>query len=268
MRPALHRVRSNNQTFAQPLPLRASSLLPLCRRPGHYHKSRTGPGAISGGEQRPKSAGLRFELLCTPNARGGFSPKIHLRTNAKGDPLIFDVTSGEAHEVKGYDALMRLHEADPSKLLGDKGYDSDDIRRDLIDRGIEPIIPPTNDATSSSDARITSIAGPNPRNGTSLEYPTFYRTAQIDGLSIQRGRPKRRADASPAARNSLFIGMFEPLFARIADRYHLVAPDYPGFGHSDGPDPNKFTYTFDHYAEIMNHFTEALGIQKCTMGRI
>ena len=49
---------------------------------------------------------------------------------------------GEAHEVKGYDALMRLHEADPSKLLSDKGYDSDDIRRDLIDQGIEPVIPP------------------------------------------------------------------------------------------------------------------------------
>jgi transposase len=37
---------------------------------------------------------------------------------------------------------MRLHEADPSKLLGGKGYDSDDIRRDLIDQGIEPVIPP------------------------------------------------------------------------------------------------------------------------------
>jgi Transposase DDE domain len=37
---------------------------------------------------------------------------------------------------------MRLHEADPSKLLGDKGYDSDEIRRDLIDQGIEPVIPP------------------------------------------------------------------------------------------------------------------------------
>jgi hypothetical protein len=49
---------------------------------------------------------------------------------------------GEAHEVKGYDALMRLHEADPSKLLSDKGYVSDDIRSDLIDRGIEPVIPP------------------------------------------------------------------------------------------------------------------------------
>jgi transposase len=37
---------------------------------------------------------------------------------------------------------MRLHDANPSKLLGDKGYDSDGIRRDLIDRGIEPVIPP------------------------------------------------------------------------------------------------------------------------------
>jgi pimeloyl-ACP methyl ester carboxylesterase len=59
--------------------------------------------------------------------------------------------------------------------------------------------------------------------------------------------------------------MFEPLFARLADRYHFVAPDYPGFGHSDGPDPKKFMYTFDHYAEIMNHFTEALGLSRYTL---
>ena len=68
--------------------------------------------------------------------------EIDLRTNAKGDPLTFDVTGGEAHEVKGYDALMELHDIHPDKLLGDKGYDSDDIRNDLADRGIEPVIPP------------------------------------------------------------------------------------------------------------------------------
>jgi hypothetical protein len=56
-------------------------------------------------------------------SRGGFSTKIHLRTNAKGNPLAFKVTSGEAHEVKGYEALMKLHDADPDRLLGDKGYD-------------------------------------------------------------------------------------------------------------------------------------------------
>jgi hypothetical protein len=54
--------------------------------------------------------------------------------------------------------------------------------------------------------------------------------------------------------------MFEPLFTRLSDRYPLVAPDYPGFGHSDWPDQKTFAYTFDHYAEIMNHFTEALGL--------
>jgi pimeloyl-ACP methyl ester carboxylesterase len=59
--------------------------------------------------------------------------------------------------------------------------------------------------------------------------------------------------------------MFEPLFARLRDRYHLVAPDYPGFGHSDWPDPKKFAYTFDHLAEVMNHFTEALGLKRYTL---
>ena len=52
------------------------------------------------------------------------------------------MTGGEAHEVKGYDALMELHDINPGRLLGDKGYDSDDIRNDLADRGIEPVIPP------------------------------------------------------------------------------------------------------------------------------
>ena len=59
--------------------------------------------------------------------------------------------------------------------------------------------------------------------------------------------------------------MFEPLFSRLSDRYHLVAPDYPGFGHSDWPDPKTFAYTFDHIAETMNHFTEALGLSRYTL---
>jgi pimeloyl-ACP methyl ester carboxylesterase len=59
--------------------------------------------------------------------------------------------------------------------------------------------------------------------------------------------------------------MFEPLFARLSNRYHLVAPDYPGFGHSDWPDPKQFAYTFDHYADVMNHFTEALELSRYTL---
>ncbi len=59
--------------------------------------------------------------------------------------------------------------------------------------------------------------------------------------------------------------MFEPLFARLSDRYHLIAPDYPGFGHSDWPDPKKFSYTFAHYAEIVHHFIQALGLTRYTL---
>jgi pimeloyl-ACP methyl ester carboxylesterase len=95
-----------------------------------------------------------------------------------------------------------------------------------------------------------------------VEYPTAYRTVQIDGLSIFY----REAGPKDAPTLLLLHGlpsssrMFEPLFARLSDRYHLVAPDYPGFGHSDWPDPKKFAYTFDHIAEVMNHFTETLGL--------
>jgi pimeloyl-ACP methyl ester carboxylesterase len=95
-----------------------------------------------------------------------------------------------------------------------------------------------------------------------VKQPTLYRTIQVDGLSIFY----REAGPKDAPTLLLLHGlpsssrMFEPLFSRLSDRYHLIAPDYPGFGHSDWPDPKKFAYTFDHIAEVMNHFTEALGL--------
>ena len=100
-----------------------------------------------------------------------------------------------------------------------------------------------------------------------LDPPTSYRTTQINGLSIFY----REAGPKDAPTILLLHGlpsssrMFEPLFARLSDRYHMVAPDYPGFGHSDWPDPKHFAYTFDHYAEILNLFTEALGLSHYTL---
>jgi len=95
----------------------------------------------------------------------------------------------------------------------------------------------------------------------------FYRTVKVDGLSIfyREAGPK---DAPVV----LFLHglpsssrMYEPLFSRLADRYHLIAPDYPGFGHSDWPDPTQFAYTFDRFAEIMNRFTEAIALPRYTL---
>src|SRR4029077_12756403 len=100
-----------------------------------------------------------------------------------------------------------------------------------------------------------------------VKHPTLYRTIQVDGLSIFY----REAGPKDAPTLLLLHGlpsssrMFEPLFSRLSDRYHLVAPDYPGFGHSDWPDPKKFAYTFDHIAETMNRFTEALGLSRYTL---
>src|SRR5258706_5755349 len=100
-----------------------------------------------------------------------------------------------------------------------------------------------------------------------VEHPTLYRTVQVEGLSIF----SREAGPKSAPTILLLHGlpsssrMFESLFKRLSDRFHLVAPDYPGFGHSDWPDPKQFAYTFDHYAEIMTHFTEALGLSRYTL---
>jgi transposase len=113
------------------------------RRRGTRHRfhDRAGASACS----RRKRGNQRQEAL--GRSRGGFSTKIHWRTDAEGRPLALDLTGGAAHEVKGYEALMELCEAQPEKLLSDKGYDSDAIRDDLEERGIEPVIPPKSNRT-------------------------------------------------------------------------------------------------------------------------
>ncbi len=100
-----------------------------------------------------------------------------------------------------------------------------------------------------------------------MRHPTSYRKVQVAGLSIFY----REAGPKDAPTLLLLHGlpsssrMFEPLLARLSDRYHLVAPDYPGFGHSDWPDPKAFAYTFDRCADIVTSFTEALGLSRYTL---
>ena len=100
-----------------------------------------------------------------------------------------------------------------------------------------------------------------------MTHLTFYRTIKIDGVFIFY----RETGPTGAPTILLLHGLptssrqFEPLFARLSDRFHLVAPDYPGFGHSDWPDAKNYPYTFDHIAETMNHFTEALGLTRYTL---
>jgi pimeloyl-ACP methyl ester carboxylesterase len=91
-------------------------------------------------------------------------------------------------------------------------------------------------------------------------HRTAYRTVDIDGLSVFY----REAGPAEAPVILLLHGfpsssrMWQPLLDRLAGPFRLVAPDYPGFGHSGAPGRTEFAYTFDRLAEITGRFTEAL----------
>ena len=93
---------------------------------------------------------------------------------------------------------------------------------------------------------------------------THYRTATIDGLNIFY-----REAGDPALPPLLLLHgfpassfMYRELIERLAHRFHVIAPDYPGFGHSDAPSVVEFSYTFDHLADVVEKFTEQLGLKR------
>ena len=100
-----------------------------------------------------------------------------------------------------------------------------------------------------------------------MQHATRYLTIDIDGTSIFY------RDAGPRDAPALLLlhglpsssRMFEPLLLRLADRFRLVAPDYPGFGHSAWPSPHNFSYTFDRYATLMSRFAEAVGLHRYSL---
>ncbi|MGH8232436.1 MAG: alpha/beta fold hydrolase [Steroidobacteraceae bacterium] len=100
-----------------------------------------------------------------------------------------------------------------------------------------------------------------------MPSPVFYRTVKVDELSIFY-----REAGPPEAETILLLHglpsssrMFEPLLHRLAYQFHLLAPDYPGFGHSDWPDPARFAYTFDHLAAIIERFTQVLALEQYSL---
>jgi pimeloyl-ACP methyl ester carboxylesterase len=94
-------------------------------------------------------------------------------------------------------------------------------------------------------------------------FPVAYRTITVDGMSIFYREAGRR-DAPTLLLLHGFPSsscMFEALLSPLSGAFHLVALDYPGFGHSDALDTKAFSYTFDHIALVTDHFTEALGLE-------
>src|SRR5437762_12526441 len=92
------------------------------------------------------------------------------------------------------------------------------------------------------------------------DFPVEYKTATVNGVKVFY----REAGPKDAPVILLLHGfpsssrMFATLLPLLAGRYHVIAPDYPGFGHSDSPPPEAFAYTFDHLADCVGRLVEQL----------
>ncbi|KRL53469.1 alpha/beta fold hydrolase [Furfurilactobacillus rossiae] len=96
---------------------------------------------------------------------------------------------------------------------------------------------------------------------------TTYNTTDVNGLNIFY----REAGDSTKPTMILLHGfptashMFRELMPLLADQFHLIAPDFPGFGQSSAPDHATFAYTFDHLTDVVTAFIEQLNIDKFYM---
>jgi pimeloyl-ACP methyl ester carboxylesterase len=100
-----------------------------------------------------------------------------------------------------------------------------------------------------------------------VAHPTRHHTVVVKGLNIFY----REAGPKGAPTILLLHGfptsshMFRDLIPKLADRFHVVAPDYPGFGGSSMPSVAEFDYTFDHLAEVIDEFTGQLGLTRYSL---
>jgi len=96
---------------------------------------------------------------------------------------------------------------------------------------------------------------------------TLHKTVQVAGLDIFY----REAGPKDAPVILLLHGfptssqMFSELIEELADEYHLIAPDYPGFGNSSMPNVDEFDYTFDNLADVVDGFITAKGLESYTL---
>ncbi len=113
-----------------------------------------------------------------------------------------------------------------------------------------------------SSRTLESNAAPPSRHARSAAVR--HRTARVDSLTLFY----REAGAPDAPTLLLLHGfpssshMFRNLIPHLADRFHVVAPDLPGFGFSDAPPRSAFAYTFAHLAEVVDRFTDVVGVDR------
>ena len=112
--------------------------------------------------------------------------------------------------------------------------------------------------------------------GFAVSQPSFaavdpndvrYKTVTVDGLEIfyrEAGNPRNPTilllHGFPTSSH-----MFRDLIPKLSDRFHLIAPDYPGFGHSSMPSVEEFDYSFDNLANVVDQFIDKIGLKSYSL---
>lgn len=91
-----------------------------------------------------------------------------------------------------------------------------------------------------------------------------YHTVDIDGVKVfyREAGPKNAPAVLLLHGFPTSSHMFRDLIPKLADRYHVIAPDYPGYGQSDQPPMDKFAYSFDNIASVVDKLTDKIGLTK------
>ncbi len=99
----------------------------------------------------------------------------------------------------------------------------------------------------------------------STSATTTYHRVDVDGVDVffrEAGSPEAPAvvllHGFPSSSR-----MYEGLIPLLATQYHVIAPDYPGFGHSEAPSPERYPYTFDQLARTIGRLLDQLGVERC-----
>ncbi len=98
-------------------------------------------------------------------------------------------------------------------------------------------------------------------------YETRFRTLSIDDVKIfyREAGDWRRPSIVLLHGLPTSSHMFRDLIGRLSDRFHVLAPDYPGFGSSDCPEPERFSYTFENLSMVIERFLETLGVDRLSL---